>query len=99
MSVGRRNQNRTLIRHAAAAGARSAVPIGMQLPPAVARLISATGLPLLATPHLRGTLATAVDLAAVASATDNHLVATTEAKEEPRIGATFASGTTWFFLW
>ena len=98
LSVGWCNQNRTLIRHAAASGAISAAPVGMHLPPAFARLVSATGLPLLATPHLRGTLATAVDLAAVASATDNHLVATPEAKKEPGIEAIFTAGTTYSYL-
>jgi hypothetical protein len=82
LSGGWCNQNRTLIRHAAAPGAISAAPVGMHLPPAFTRLVSATGLPLTATPHLRGTLATAVDLAAVASATDNDLSATTEAKKQ-----------------
>ena len=81
LSGGWCNQNRTLIRHAAASGAISAAPIGMHLPPAFARLVSATGLPLPAAPHLRGTLATAVHLAAVASATDNDLLSTTEAKK------------------
>jgi hypothetical protein len=81
LSAGWRNQNRTLIRHAAASGAISAAPIGMHLPPAFARLVSATGLPLPATPHLRGALATAVHLATVASATDNDLLAAMEAKK------------------
>jgi hypothetical protein len=89
----------SLIRYAAASGAISAVPIGMHLPPAFARLASVTGLRLPARPHLRGTLATAIDLAAVASATDNNLVATPEAKKEPRIVATFSARTIWFFLW
>ncbi len=81
LSAGWCNQNRTLIRHAAASGAISAAPSGMHLPPAFTCLVSATGLSLPATPHLRGTLATAIDLASVASATDNDLLATTKAKE------------------
>src|SRR3982751_2566934 len=99
-AVGRiSHQSRTLIGHAAASGAISAAPLGMHLPPTFACLVAAPGLPLPAMPHLRGTRATAVDLTAVASATDNNLLATIEAKKKSRTWAFFAAGTIWLSLW
>ena len=75
----------TLVRHAPAPGAILAAAVGMHLPPAFARLVSATGLPLPATPYLQGAIVTTVHLAAIASAADQKLLATTEAKKHPRV--------------
>jgi len=75
----------TLIRHAAASGAILAAAVCMHLPPAFARLVSATGLPLPATPHLQGAVVPTVHLATVASAADKNLLTTTAAKKQPRM--------------
>ncbi len=76
----------TLIRHAMyvpATGAISAATLCMHLPPAFARLVSATGLPLPAAPHLQSAVVPTVHLAAIASAADQKLLAATEAKKHP----------------
>jgi hypothetical protein len=71
----------TLIRHAAASSAILAVAVGMHLPPAFARLVSAAGLPLPATPHFQCAVVITVHLATVASAADKNLLTTTIAKK------------------
>jgi hypothetical protein len=70
----------------------------MHPPPAFARLVSATGLPLPATPHLQGADVTTVHLATVASAADKNLLTTKAAKKQPRMKILFAARDTRFIL-
>ena len=79
--VNRIGRVRTMIRHATASGAVLAAAVCMHLPPAFARLVSPTGLPLPATPHLPGTVVTTVHLATVASTANKNLLTTTTAKK------------------
>lgn len=91
-------QCRTLIRHAAASGPKSPAAVGVQLPSTFAGLVSATGLPLPATPHLRGTIAPTVNLATITSAADNNLSTTAVTKKEPWLLAALAAKTTEIIL-
>jgi hypothetical protein len=92
--VGRCNQNQTLIRHAAASGAKLAAALGVHAAAAVARLVSAARLALVAAPDLQRTIRTAVYLAAVASPTDNDLSAASATKKQPAGKARYAAGPT-----
>ena len=88
----------TLVRHAPAPGAILAAAIGMHLPPAFARLVSATGLPLPATPYLQGAIVTTVHMATVASAADKNLLTTKTAKKQPGMQVLLAPRDTRFTL-
>jgi hypothetical protein len=73
----------TLIRHAAATGAIVAATIGMHPATAFGRLVPAARVTLVAAPHLQRTIRTTIYLPTVASPTDNDLLATMIAKEQP----------------
>jgi hypothetical protein len=63
----------------------SAAAVCVHLPPPFARLISATGFPLPATPHLQGAVLPTVDLPAIASAADKNLLTAMATKKHSRI--------------
>jgi len=73
----------TVIRHAAASGAIFVVPNGVQAAAAFGRLIPTSGFALVAAPDLQSTIRATVYLPAIASLTDNDLLAASTAKKQP----------------